>query len=90
MKMLFAKTVKYAGEIKLANVKFDVDEKDVEALKQAGGWVVDEPKPVEPKSETEEPLPVPVVKPKPGPKPKVVKEEEAVEEVEEAEEKEVE
>lgn len=86
MKMLFAKVVKYKGEIQVANVMFEVDDADVESLKFSGGWVVEPPKsePITPSK----PVPVPLVKSKPGPQAKVVKAE--VKEVEEAEEKEVE
>lgn len=44
VKMVFAKRVKYEGEIRPANVAFMVKPADVEQLKAVGGWIKEEPK----------------------------------------------
>lgn len=52
-KMYFAKTVKYKGVTYSPQVRFEVDRADVEELKAAGGWLVEE-KPKEEKKVVEE------------------------------------
>lgn len=42
-KMTFAKAVKYKGTLHLGNTTILVADEDVEALKQSGGWVLEEP-----------------------------------------------
>lgn len=42
----FGKTVKYKGTTYLPNTKFEVEDSDIDSLKQQGAWVIekDEPK----------------------------------------------
>lgn len=46
-KMYFAKTVRYLGTRFVPNTVFEVADADVTDLKAAGGWVIEEKKPVE-------------------------------------------
>ena len=43
-KMYFAKTVRYEGSEYPPNTAFEVKDVDVDDLKKAGGWVIEEPK----------------------------------------------
>lgn len=52
-KISFGKTVKYKGAIYPPNTVFEVSDSDVADLKKAGGWVKEEPKKEEPKTEVE-------------------------------------
>lgn len=56
-KMYFAKTVKYLGVKYAPHIQFEVDDKDIESLRQAGGWVVEELK-SEPVEDVIEPVEV--------------------------------
>lgn len=42
--MYFAKTVRYEGSEYPPNTTFEVKDNDVDDLKKAGGWVIEEPK----------------------------------------------
>lgn len=43
-KMYFAKTVRYEGSEYPPNTAFEVKDVDVDDLKKAGGWIIEEPK----------------------------------------------
>ena len=43
-KISFGKTVKYQGSIYPPNTVFEVRDADVDDLKKAGGWIIEEPK----------------------------------------------
>jgi len=43
-KMYFAKTVRYEGSEYPPNTAFEVRDVDVDDLKKAGGWIIEEPK----------------------------------------------
>lgn len=43
-KMYFAKTVRYEGSEYPPNTVFEVKDADVDDLKKAGGWIIEEPK----------------------------------------------
>ena len=42
--MYFAKTVRYRGSEYPPNTAFEVRDADVDDLKKAGGWIIEEPK----------------------------------------------
>lgn len=44
--MYFAKTVRYEGSEYPPNTTFEVKDNDVDDLKKAGGWIIEEPKAV--------------------------------------------
>jgi len=41
----FGKTVKYKGTTYLPNTKFEVEDSDIDSLKQQGAWVIEKDKP---------------------------------------------
>lgn len=43
-KMYFGKTVRYEGTEYPPNTTFEVKDTDVDDLKKAGGWIIEEPK----------------------------------------------
>ncbi len=45
--MYFAKTVRYQGSEYPPNTTFEVKDVDVDDLKKAGGWIIEEPKAVD-------------------------------------------
>lgn len=53
-KIYFAKTVKYEGVTYPPNTVFECLDNDVEDLKMAGGWLIEEKKPVRPVVEAPE------------------------------------
>lgn len=53
-KMYFAKTVRYEGTEYPPNTTFEVRDADVDDLKKAGGWIIEESK-VDNKDENKEP-----------------------------------
>mgnify|MGYP001397565207 CR=1 FL=1 len=54
VKISFGKTVKYQGSIYPPNTFFEVLDSDVESLKKAGGWVIEESKDIKEKETTKQ------------------------------------